>query len=154
MTPETVHLPVVTLIQPWATWIMLGWKTIESRTHNNFARLVGQRIGIHAGKKLIPYLQHIPSIHPYLSNDQYSEARSWHADNSHPLGAIIATAMVQSSRRLYPQDSKAALFTITEPGLYGLFLTDVRDIKPIWMSGKQGIWYYDGPAPIPTEKKQ
>ena len=42
--------PVITLYQPWATWIMRGWKTIETRTHSRFACLRGQTILIHAGK--------------------------------------------------------------------------------------------------------
>lgn len=42
--------PVITLYQPWATWIMRGWKTIETRTHNRFACLDHKTILIHAGK--------------------------------------------------------------------------------------------------------
>lgn len=38
------------LFQPWASWIMKEWETIETRTHNRFASLKGKTILIHAGK--------------------------------------------------------------------------------------------------------
>lgn len=41
----------ISLYQPWASAIAYGWKTIETRTHERFRGLVGERIGIHAGKK-------------------------------------------------------------------------------------------------------
>lgn len=44
-------MKVITLWQPWATWVVLGWKTIETRLHPRFASLAGQVIGIHAGLK-------------------------------------------------------------------------------------------------------
>jgi len=45
-------LPAITLWQPWATWIALRWKTIETRPHPHLARLAGFRVALHAGKRL------------------------------------------------------------------------------------------------------
>jgi predicted transcriptional regulator len=42
-------MKVITLWQPWASFIALGWKTIETRTHDRFKNLVCERIAIHAG---------------------------------------------------------------------------------------------------------
>lgn len=42
--------PVITLYQPWATWIMRELKTIESRTHARFNSLLYKTILIHAGQ--------------------------------------------------------------------------------------------------------
>ena len=43
--------PVLTLYQPWATFIADGLKTIETRTHNRFTSLYGKTILIHAGQQ-------------------------------------------------------------------------------------------------------
>ena len=42
-------MKAITLWQPHASWIAMGWKTIETRDHDRFRGLVGQRIAIHAG---------------------------------------------------------------------------------------------------------
>ena len=43
----------ITLHQPWASLIALGIKTVETRSWPAPARLVGQRIAVHAGKPLV-----------------------------------------------------------------------------------------------------
>ena len=43
----------ITLHQPWASLIALGIKTVETRSWPVPARLVGQRIAVHAGKRLV-----------------------------------------------------------------------------------------------------
>ena len=45
-------MKAITLWQPWATFVAMRWKTIETRTHARFKGLVGQRIAIHAGLKV------------------------------------------------------------------------------------------------------
>ena len=45
-------MKAITLWQPQASWIALNWKTIETRTHERFKSLEGQRIAIHAAKKV------------------------------------------------------------------------------------------------------
>ena len=42
-------MKAITLWQPYATWIAMGWKTIETRDHERFRSLVGKRTAIHAG---------------------------------------------------------------------------------------------------------
>jgi hypothetical protein len=49
MMSETEFLLVITLKQPWATWVLWGWKIVETRLHNQFGSLMNKRIGIHAG---------------------------------------------------------------------------------------------------------
>ena len=43
----------ITLHQPWASLIALGVKTVETRSWPASARLVGQTIAIHAGKRVV-----------------------------------------------------------------------------------------------------
>lgn len=45
---EPTTLPAISLWQPWASLIALGAKTIETRSWRAPARLIGQRIAIHA----------------------------------------------------------------------------------------------------------
>ena len=43
-----IEIPCISLWQPWASLIALGWKTVETRGHNRFACLAGRRIAIPA----------------------------------------------------------------------------------------------------------
>jgi len=125
-------LPVITLYQPWATWIMRGWKTIETRTHSRFSCLKGQRILIHSSKTPCSMWN------PYLTPEQL-------ALNPDEMvnGYILGSAFVKDFRLLNESDSKAALFDC-EGQLWGLFLEDIqRWPYPIPEKGSQGIWYYD-----------
>lgn len=45
-------MKAISLHQPWAIWVAMKWKTIETRTHDRFKSLLGQRIAIHAAKKV------------------------------------------------------------------------------------------------------
>ena len=47
-------MKAISLWQPWAQWVALNLKTIETRTHSRFKRLKGERIAIHAAKKWDP----------------------------------------------------------------------------------------------------
>ena len=46
-------MKAITLHQPWATLIADGAKTIETRSWRPPQTLIGQRIVIHAGKRLV-----------------------------------------------------------------------------------------------------
>ena len=51
--PDADPMYAITLHQPWASLIALGLKTVETRSWPAPARLVGQRIAVHAGKRLV-----------------------------------------------------------------------------------------------------
>lgn len=127
-------LPVITLYQPWATWIMRGWKTIETRTHSRFSCLKGQRILIHAGLKTDPNALHVP----YLTLEQLL-----YLPDEMVNGFILGSAYVKDFRLLNESDSEAALCDC-KGRLYGLFLEDIeRWTYPINEKGSQGIWHFD-----------
>lgn len=134
-------IPVITLYQPWATWIMRGWKTIETRTHAKFKCLEGKRIGIHAGmttdKTAIP--------NPWLTPAKNSEAPEEMIN-----GYIIGAATVLMFHELNDSHSKDALIDCGSVKRYGLFLDNVQHFyDPIPVKGSMGIWYFD----IDTNKK-
>lgn len=128
--------PVITLYQPWATWIMLGWKIIETRTHNRFQSLLHKNVLIHAGQQTDLSAW---DNNPYLTEEQLQERTL-----IRPNGAILGSAYVDACGWLCGDDfeNKSALIETTNR--YGLFLKNISPFdKPIPCKGEMGIWYYD-----------
>lgn len=127
-------LPVITLYQPWATWIMRGWKTIETRTHNRFASLNKKKILIHAGLST-----DVAAIHnPYLTKEQLL-----FSPDEIINGFILGSVYVYGCRPLDKWDSDAALIEC-ETKRYGLLLEKIEKWRtPIPVKGEMGIWYYN-----------
>jgi hypothetical protein len=129
--------PVITLHNPWATWVMLGWKTIETRLHPRFKSLKGKTILIHAGQH-IDTSYHVTD-NPFLTAEQKSSS----SDNM-VSGAILCSAYVYEFDRLEKHNSEEALIDCDVTQRFGLFLSKiVRLENPIPIKGGQGIWYYD-----------
>lgn len=126
--------PVITLYQPWATWIMRGWKTIETRTHDRFRCLEGKTILIHAGK----HTDVGAANNPYLTRQQLL-----HRPDEVINGHIIGSATVWKFQDLNTFHSIDALIDCLSVQRWGLFLKDITSIDPIKASGSMGIWYYD-----------
>lgn len=126
--------PVITLYQPWASWIIRGWKTIETRTHNRFAILKDKDILIHAG--LMTDKNAIDN--PYLTREQLMR-------NPEEIinGYILGRVHVYRTALLDYTDSKAALIDCSNIDRYGLFLQLKQTFDPIPVKGEMGIWYYD-----------
>ncbi len=126
--------PVITLYQPWATWIMRGWKTIETRTHNRFACLDKKTILIHAGQKTDASAIN----NPYLTKEQLL-----YEPDEMVNGYILGSAYSLYLGCLDPEDSVNALIEC-KTLRYGLLLENVEKFKePIPVKGEMGIWYYD-----------
>jgi hypothetical protein len=69
---DTEFLLVITLKQPWATWVLWGWKVVETRLHNQFGSLMNKRIGIHAGLTMDHNAMIVAA--PYLTADQMRQS--------------------------------------------------------------------------------
>lgn len=127
--------PAITLYQPWATWIVRGWKTIETRTHARFSSLKGKTILIHSGQKTDEWGIH----NRYLTQEQIL-AKPEEMINGYILGA----AYVYDFKLLDHSHSKDALIDCGNFTRYGLFLKDIEKFdSPIECKGEMGIWYYD-----------
>ena len=136
-------MKIITLWQPWASFIAWGWKTIETRTHDRFKSLVGERIGIHAGNNWDKNWRELAA--PYLIQMQIDEVGLLKSafDLGYCKGEIICTAKVEKAHWLLHEwrfDSQA--LCECDNDLFGLFLTDIMQIEPIPAKGKQGIWIY------------
>jgi hypothetical protein len=128
-------MKVITLWQPWASWIARGLKTIETRTHHRFAGLVGSRIALHAGQKFDKTA--IDSATPYVDDLDSLTINARH-------GEIICTAKVCDACWLDDSHSKAALIDCGNMPRFGLFLTDIEVVVNSGIiKGKQGIWNWE-----------
>jgi hypothetical protein len=129
--------PVITLYQPWATWIMRGWKTIETRTHSKFAWLAGHQILIHAGQTTDASPATVAN--PYLTREQIL----FNPDeviNGHILGRV----RVDRANWLRDYHAEAALIDCSRAQRFGLFLEDLQRLpEPIACKGSIGVWFYD-----------
>ena len=137
----------ITLWQPWSSFIADGLKTIETRQHNHFEPLVGERIAIHAGKKWDPNAFEIFDCPVYRGKGMPPEAMMRiYGKKNVPLGAIVCTAIVAKHERLRSEHQWAACIPIRRGDvLYGLFLEDIQKLEtPIPACGSQGIWHFEG----------
>lgn len=127
-------MKAISLWQPWAHWIAEGIKTIETRTHDRFKGLVGQRIAIHAAKRYDGHA--LVFAEEYLSKDAYCKL----AQAKVLMGAIICTAIVSEARWLNPVYAPAALIECRSPR-FGIFLEGIEKLEiPIPCKGRQGIF--------------
>ena len=123
-------MPVITLYQPWATWVADGLKLIETRTHNRLLGLLGKHILIHAGQTTDRYA--LPN--PYLYGRKYSEPIN---------GVILCKAYVNRVGKLSGIHSESAMIDCENVERFGLYLKEVKKFTPIPEKGEMGIWYYD-----------
>lgn len=133
---QTEIFPAITLYQPWATWIMREWKTIETRTHNRFRGLLGKRILIHAGMSTDIEAKNCP----YLTKEQLM-----YKPDEMINGYILGSVFVKSFGKLSsPIHSQLSLIDCENFERFGLYLSDADKFEnPIPCKGQMGIWYYD-----------
>lgn len=161
MTSPTGAEPVyaITLHQPWASLIASGIKSVETRSWPAPARLVGQRIAIHAGKRLV--LQPGDAIEREL---RALSGEDWRVII--PTGAVLATAVLAGMARVARADLLEGCAvhddgteigcaagrgrTPIDPwgdfscGRWLWFLDDVEALpKPVPAVGHQGFWRWN-----------
>jgi len=145
MENKSTIRPVITLYQPWATWIMRGWKLIETRTHNKFKSLKGKRILIHAGLRTDESAAH----NSYLTKEQIL-----YKPDDVINGYIIGECLVQDFGKLDDSHSKLALIDCGSVERWGLFLNEIMMLEaPISVKGEMGIWYFDLESKSKVKKK-
>lgn len=140
-----MDLPCISLYEPWASFIMWGWKSIETRTHRRFQSLTGKTIAIHASLKYdhdalqlaLPYMTIGQKAYCYsILSKRYILVR----------GCVIMTARVVEHRALSPKDSMNAMIDCSEVERFGLILDQVTKLNyPIKVEGRQGIFFVNIP---------
>lgn len=133
-----MRIPCITLYNPWAYWIAMGWKKIETRFHTRFQYLEGKRIGIHVGKRWDN-----DARFDFLSHEQLL------LTNTQALGytgAVICTAFAEKFGECKGADSKDAMIDCRNFKRYGLWLRDIRMVVPkLSVKGSQGIFMVEVP---------
>lgn len=135
-------IPVISLWRPWADWVALGWKSIETRTHERFAKLQYSIIGIHATSYWDKTA--ISQAWRYLTAEQIAYTNSLQKES---FGSkILCLVPVQRYYALDKTASKDALIDCDPAHVqrYGLVFGKPFRLNPIIPAkGKQGIWYID-----------
>lgn len=85
----------LTIWQPWANAVASGVKDVENRTWRPWAQVMGQRIAIHAGKRVDPnYGAGDRWVDAYMAERHfYPTTRQWYLE--HCTGMIVGTAVVR-----------------------------------------------------------
>lgn len=150
-------MKALTLHQPWASLIALGYKTIETRSWRTNYR---GPIAIHAAKTFPKYARECAEF-DFMKELQVSEKDEWREMNlkALPRGVIVATANLTTcapTDRLacegvsfildgkYDFQSPEWKYGNYEAGRWGWVLDDIKPLgPPILATGKQGLWEWD-----------
>ena len=134
---EQAVFPVLSLYQPWAAYIMMGYKLIETRLHDRFKGIVGKQILIHAARNVDNSVE--AQHNQYLTPEEIKVAHTIMFK-----GAIIGSAIVDKARWLEERDSQLAMIDCKNTKRFGLHLTHITMFdEPLFERGSMGIWYYD-----------
>ena len=132
-------IPAISLWRPWADWVVLGWKTIETRTHTRFHRL-GEKptwVAIHASQRWDKSA--LEAAGPWLTAYQ----KEWTAGviRSRDVGgSVIGLVKVVAFGPLDAGHEKASLIECASTQRYGLHLEDATPLPPFPVRGQRGLF--------------
>lgn len=138
-------MKAITLHEPWASFIMWGWKTIETRTHRRYRKYLGETIAIHASKIFDDSGIYFSYMTPEQKMFFIRKQKEGHFKES--SGKIICLADVIGFGKIFPGQSKAAMIYCDrwENIRYGLHLVNIRSLeKFVPAKGHQFPWNYEG----------
>lgn len=142
VSPGSVR--ALSLWRPWADWVMLGWKTIETRTHQRF-RCLGvapTALAIHAAVKWDATA--IEAARRWLTDEQIKFTET--VIRGRPVSGIIGTVEVMAFGLLDAGDEAGALIECSTTR-FGLWLTNPRPlVPPIPAIGRQGLFWVTLPS--------
>ncbi len=129
MGSDPCSVRALSLWRPWADWVMLGWKPIETRLHQRF-RCLGERptlLAIHAAAKWDKPA--IEAARQWLTEDQIRWTET--LIREHPVeGHVIGTVEVRSFGPLSDKHEAQALIECRSVQRYGLFLVNPTPLVP------------------------
>lgn len=148
-------MKALTIWQPWASLLIEGAKVHEFRNWQPPKSLIGQRIAIHAAKR-IPLVSELRDLHldiAYEAADGLYQDDAlasklllnfFHRPERMPLSAVIGTAILGDLR------PATDIFTSRghdAPELWAWPLTETEKFRrPIPARGAQGFWNWEGPT--------
>lgn len=142
-------IPCISLWQPWATWVMNGWKPTETRTHTRFRKLSVPELGIHASGKYDNEAHSLAS--PYLTKKQLASTKKGLVEQGKVLWYVKSDYIGKLNRR----HSKGACIDCERTTRYGLSMSNPRNLlTPVPCKGSQGLWYFNKATGKKATKKQ
>lgn len=156
-------MKVISLWQPWASLIVMGYKEYETRSWSTKHR--GPLI-IHASKykKLDPEIYYHISKAVGIPSNEYKGSwlhRLETGEDEHLFGAILGrvdlTGIISTSSKadmenLYRKNPNEILMGDYNPNRFAWKLENPKMIKPIPCRGKQGLWSINAPREIISEE--
>lgn len=151
-------MKAVTVWQPWASLIAIGAKPHEFRGHNKVPRaVIGSRIAIHAGLKVIPTDEIEELVRRLLDHENTGLVRDIALTYLNsilanpqliPRGCVVATAIIGQPVKAYDLPQYAAEFVNDsdrdDHANYAWPLTDIIQLQPpVEAKGAQGFWNWE-----------
>lgn len=149
-------MPAITLIQPWASWVHLGWKTAETRTSMMLLRrLENKRFYIHAGKAWDENA--LPTAERWLTVEQIEHTVKF---LYFIRGQILCVVEGGKARPMQIEQERQALIEYKYPLVIGeptektqwrqRYALPVKVVEQVesrpFVRGQQGVWKYQYPA--------
>jgi len=122
-------MKALSIKQPWATAILVGQKTIETRTW--FTKYRGPLLIVSSKKP-----------DKVIFEKLKKQGMDFSADGTLIYGSAIATANLIDCRKMTKADEDEAMCDIY-PNAYSWVLTDIKRIKPFPVKGQLGIYEVD-----------
>lgn len=117
----------LSLWQPWATAVIDHGKDVENRVWAPPARVIGQRIAIHAGRRV-----------DAAALDQ-ARAAGYELPDPLPAGVLLGTVRLVDAH--HASACRAGCSPWAEPGVHHWVLTDPRPLaRPVPCRGFQRLW--------------
>lgn len=152
-------MKAISLHRPWPYFIEWGWKTIETREHDMFAKLAGHRIAIHAAMEWdadwYAKVRDFIDLEQKIQKPDGTEETVYDRIHRPLMGRpawrpeIVCTCdVLRFERMLTYLDSKAAMIDCGKTMRSGLVLGNVLSRRPrVPYVGKLGIFDVDLSAP-------
>jgi hypothetical protein len=121
-------MKALSLWQPWADWILQGWKTIETRTWATHYR----------GPLLICAARRYDSA-AYAGRFAPNQCRWSLYEIKCRTGIAVAVCRLVDCRPMAVQDERAACYE-WEAGRWAWLLEDVRPVNPFHVRGRQRLF--------------
>ena len=135
-------MDAVTLYQPWASLVAMGYRSVFCWSVERCRQLVGKRIAIHASTMLDPDAEALISriAGNWPAKRLPREALCWLGGKPElPINAVLCTAMAVEATELDEASEHLAL--VETAGRYGVFLAEIELVDPPAFSyGARGIW--------------
>jgi len=135
---------VLTVIEPWATLIINGFKKIETRPQGIFWKNYRGIVLIHASKTFTDFVLKLCGQEPFKSLLKLCGIESW---NQFQFGSIIGSIEIVGCIFLDDFKPDEVEFSLGDYsfGRVGLLLRNpVKFNHPIPAKGQQGLWIYRG----------